>query len=140
MLDEVNAQHALKPDGRAPIAGFGIVRRDFIAQRSPGHQRLHGLEEFIAPRGFAVLFKARLRVGCHGKGLLLHGPVIYPGGRCRGNFFSIAFGLRRKRGRAGLVDATRHCVFKTSLVNSPTRYAPSRCPHWNNRAEPGWRM
>jgi hypothetical protein len=37
-----------------------------------------------------VLFKAQLRVGCHSKGLLLHGPVIYPRCSSSGDFFSIA--------------------------------------------------
>ena len=68
------------------------MRRDFIAQRSPGHQRIHGFEEFVAPRGLAVLFKARLSVGRHGKGLLLHDHVIYTGSR---DFFSIALILLR---------------------------------------------
>ncbi len=67
------------------------MRRDFIAQRSPGHQRIHGFEEFVAPRGLAVLFKARLSVGRHGKGLLLHGHVIYTGSR---DFFSIALVMK----------------------------------------------
>ena len=55
-----------------------------------GHQRIHSLEEFVAPRRLTVLFKAQLRVGCHSKGLLLHGPVIYPGWSSSGDFFSIA--------------------------------------------------
>jgi hypothetical protein len=47
-----------------------------------------------------VLFKARLSVGRHGKGLLLHGHVIYTGSR---DFFSIALDerarpVRRERG------------------------------------------
>ena len=90
MLDEVDAQHALQSNGRTPIASLGVVRCDFFAQRRPGHQRIHSLEEFVAPRRLTVLFKAQLRVGCHSKGLLLHGPVIYPGWSSSGDFFSIA--------------------------------------------------
>ena len=48
------------------------------------------LEKFIAPRGFAVLFKIRLCFGCNGKGSLLHGPGIYPDGSSSGDFFSVA--------------------------------------------------
>ncbi|MBU0891252.1 MAG: hypothetical protein KKH21_10240, partial [Gammaproteobacteria bacterium] len=43
--------------------------------------------------GFAVLFKTRVRVSCHGKGLLLHGPVIYPDAKFSGDLFSIALAL-----------------------------------------------
>ena len=93
MLDEMDAQHALQTDGWTPIARLGVVRCDFFAQRSPGHQRIHGLEELVAPRGLAMLFKTRLCVGCHGKGLLLHGPVIYPACSYSGDFFSIALRL-----------------------------------------------
>ncbi len=96
MLDEVDAQHALQSNGRTPIAGLGVVRCDFFAQRRPGHQRIHGLEEFVAPRRLTVLFKAQLRVGCHSKGLLLHGPVIYPGWSSSGDFFSVALNLPRQ--------------------------------------------
>ncbi|MDP5451058.1 hypothetical protein H0B47_21360 [Pseudomonas aeruginosa] len=39
-----------------------------------------------------MLFKARLCVGRHGKGLLLHGPVIYPDAQSSRDFFSIALG------------------------------------------------
>ena len=54
VLDEVNTQHALQTNGAAPITGLGIVRGNLLAQRWPRHQRIHGLEEFVTPRGFAV--------------------------------------------------------------------------------------
>ena len=94
VLDEMDAQHALQTDGWTPIACLGVVRCDFVAQRSPRHQRIHGHEKFVAPRGFAMLFKARLCVGRHGKGLLLHGPVIYPDAQSSGDFLSIALGSK----------------------------------------------
>ena len=112
MLDEVDAQHALQANGRTPIVGLGVVRCDFLAQRRPGHQRIHSLEEFAAPRRLTVLFKAQLRVGCHSKGLLLHGPVIYPGWSSSGDFFSIAL-------NPTTVDLNQHCLsFEIGIHNS----------------------
>ena len=107
VLDEVDAQHALQSNGRTPIASLGVVRCDFFAQRRPGHQRLHGLEEFVAPRGPAMLFKTRLGVGCHSKGLLLHSPVIYPGWSSSGDFFSVALSACGRRPAARTKGSAR---------------------------------
>lgn len=43
-----------------------------------------------------MLFKTRLGVGCHSKGLLLHSPVIYPGWSSSGDFFSVALSLAQR--------------------------------------------
>ena len=59
-----------------------------------------------------MLFKAQLRVGCHSKGLLLNGPVIYPGWSSSGDFFSIAL-------NPTTVDLNQHCLsFEIGIHNS----------------------
>ena len=74
MLDEVNAQHALQPDGRAVVADFGVVRLDDLARRCSRHNNRHGLEKLVSARRLAVVLVARL-VCCHRKGLLFYRHV-----------------------------------------------------------------
>jgi hypothetical protein len=50
-----------------------------------------------------MLFKTRLGVGCHSKGLLLHSPVIYPGWSSSGDFFSVALDGKSTAGEGLLV-------------------------------------
>ena len=69
MLDEMDAQHSLKADGCLEVVGL-----DDFAQCCPRHDRLHALQELIAPRGFAVVLERLL--SCHGKGLLFHLCVL----------------------------------------------------------------
>jgi hypothetical protein len=72
VLDEVDAQHALQPDGRAATHAFRIVRRDHLAQRCPRHDGVHRCQELVAPRGPAISLEARTVIGRRRKGLLLH--------------------------------------------------------------------
>lgn len=70
MLDEMDVQRMLKADGWLPVASRRAVGFDDFAQCSPRHDGLHGLQELVAPRGFAVVLE-RL-AGCLGKGLLFY--------------------------------------------------------------------
>jgi len=70
VTDEVDAQHALQPDGGTTIAGLGVERFDHLTQGSPGNDGLHRLEKLVAPRGFAVGLEAL--ISGHGQGLLFH--------------------------------------------------------------------
>jgi hypothetical protein len=65
VLDEVDAQHALQTDGRAPVAGLGVVRFDDFAQCRPRHDGIHGLKELVSPCGLAVVLVSRALIGGH---------------------------------------------------------------------------
>lgn len=85
---------ARKPDGRAAIASLGVKRLDDFAQRNPGNDAFHGLQELVAPRGFAIAVKALL-FG-QGQSLLfhLHTPASdamnYASHRPTGDLISVA--------------------------------------------------
>jgi hypothetical protein len=95
VLHEVHAQHALQPDGRASVAGLGVVRLDDFAQGLPGHDLLHGGQEGVMPGGPAVLLEAVQLTGRHGEGWLfhLHCPLCL---RCETS--------RKDRARLGLIQ------------------------------------
>jgi hypothetical protein len=42
------------------------------AQLRPRHNLFHRIEEHVAPRRFATLFKTSLLIGCHRQRLLCH--------------------------------------------------------------------
>jgi hypothetical protein len=92
VLHEVHAQHALQPNGRAPVAGLGVMGLNHAAQLSPRNQLLH-LEELVAARGLSVLLVLLVVVRCHGEGLLLH-AVLSARGVPAVDLFSVAIGLQ----------------------------------------------
>ena len=74
MLDEVNAQHAFKPNWRSPIIGLGVVGLNHLAQGRLRSDGLHRLQKIVTPCGLTVMLE-RLVCG-HGKGLLLYDPYF----------------------------------------------------------------
>jgi len=60
VLQQVDAQHALQPDGPAAVAGLGIVRLDQSHQPCPQHQALHLGQERVPPRRLAVALEPGL--------------------------------------------------------------------------------
>jgi hypothetical protein len=74
ILDEVDSQHALKPNRRSLFSCLGIVGFDDDAQRNLWKDGLHRLQELVAPGGLAVALKGL--VGGHDRSLLPHDPCF----------------------------------------------------------------
>jgi hypothetical protein len=70
VLDDVEAQHSLKPNRWATISRLGAVGFDDGTQCNSVDDGLHRLQESVTRCGLAVLLKGL--IGWHGKGLLLH--------------------------------------------------------------------
>ena len=96
-----------------------------------------------------MLFKAQLRVGCHSKGLLLNGPVIYPGWSSSGDFFSIALNQTASTKPAAIqcgivlvcqrlsIDIVADGI-ETSAESAYLRSLGVRYPQGYLFAKPGW--
>ena len=61
VLEEVDTQHALKPDGRTPVASLRVDRFDQFAQLLPWHHAVHLGKKRCAPGLFGVAVKAARR-------------------------------------------------------------------------------
>ena len=68
----MDAQHPLQANGRAAIAGLGVVRLYHLAQRGPRHDGIHGLQKLFASGGLARLLESAVLICGHCQGLLLH--------------------------------------------------------------------
>lgn len=77
VLQEVDAQHALKANGRAAVACFGVVRLYHLAQSGPWHYCLHGPQELFASGGFARMLESVVLICGHCQGLLLHLRITF---------------------------------------------------------------
>ena len=72
VLQQVDAQHALQPNGPPPVAGLGVVRLDHSTQGRPRHDGIHRIEEVLALGAPTKSLESRTLVCGHRQCLLLH--------------------------------------------------------------------
>lgn len=72
VLQQMDAQHAIQPNGRAAIARLRVMRLDQRHHTWPQHQHLHLGQQRLAPRGLAVTLEIRGRIGSRCQGHLPH--------------------------------------------------------------------
>ena len=92
----MDAQHALKTNGRASVTCLGIVGSDHFPQRRPGHDEFSRFQKALAPRGLAVLLRGP--IGSHGERLKFH-PHKTLHTTVRWTLISIALGAHRALAR-----------------------------------------